>query len=215
MGQSLGTFQSVISENIAREDQDDLITDKVNAAILDIAMTVQPHEIHDLQTVTTSDGTSGYSLDSDLLSIRFVVETSEEVPLPRGSLRSYALRGRDSDDRGAPRKWIRLGNTIYLYQAVPDDNSGDNYTIEVFYLKRPASLSSSSDTSDLNTEWDEATELLATSKVMRSLREFEHAATYYQDYIQLLSIRDTPEMMEDEHDDDAHVYFTKSERSSG
>src|SRR3990167_5209960 len=188
-----------VEKQIKRNDLTDRVVEAINAANIDIALTIKPHELDDLQTITTAVTDDTYALDSDALSIEFVVVygiSGNDVPqeIKEGSLRTFMMRNREDASNGVPGRWFRRANNIHIYDNIPDDNSGDNYTIEVAYVKRPTVIAASSPAtvSDLNTEWDDMVKLLAAGKMFRFLQSPDLADTMFAEYNRILQSRMTP-----------------------
>lgn len=214
-GANLTTLQAAVEGNIKRTDKTADVVQAINDAILHVAQTAKPHEIQDLQEQTTTAGTDTYALDSDCLHIEFVVilnvgESTDGQPvvIDQGNLRSWMLRNRDSDARGTPEKWFRRNNNIELYDAIPDDNDGNDYDIEIAYVKRPALLSASTPSTamDLNEEWDRAVEYKATAIMFMRLQD-ERQQVYESAYINELQAKESPKAGEAKANDDAHADF--------
>lgn len=213
MGATLATLQGEVEVQTKRDDLDAYIKSAINDAILDIALAAEPHELADLQTITaTTAGTTGYTLDSDLVAIQSVVLTNvnnynRPKTLERGTVHEWLRRSRNSADRGVPGKWVRRGNTIHIFDRVPDTNDGDQYAVEIAYIKRPATLTNTTDTSGLDDEYDESIIIMASAKVFRKIQDFEKAAAMDEMVMSQLQLRRSDRNYEDQYDEFSHAVF--------
>jgi len=156
----------------------DLITyvkSKINQAVLDVMLLVKPPEFFSTVTITTTTQTPDYDIlaTSDVLAVlgATLLNTnidSNDRRLIRGNWREFDAMDQDftdSNNIGRPRKYFRYANEIILYNKVPDDNDGNNWSIQVRMLLRPTVLSADADTFPLNAEWEEPTVLRAAYKL--------------------------------------------------
>ncbi len=186
------------------------IDNNINEATLQVVFQQRPQESRTSTTFSTADGDFDYTIASggdiavtDLYAIEMVRNNTQDYRLEKGTF--WEFEGQDqtgSDATGDPRKWFRRGNTLYLYNLVPDDSAD---TIRVSYLKRPTALSSDSDTFDLNDEWIKPVEMLATSLTYMDMNMVDRASAWFEAYQGLLGSRETPEMVEDEGPDGSFI----------
>jgi hypothetical protein len=205
-----------------RQDLTSFVDEKVNIAILDVMMMVKPPEFFDTFDITTSTGVSAYDLAAEgIVAVLGVVNTdaaNARRRLKRGTYQEFDEM--DPDDTGEPKKYFRYGNEIILYNRVPDDNDGDNYSITVRTLERPTILSSDSATFPLGLEWEEPVIFLAASKMLVLLNQKDAATMKKQEFADSLSsIVKRYQELEDEVDKDAsmradtHQYRPSTARS--
>lgn len=163
-----------------RENIDSLVESRINRATLDVIGAHMPHESREVGTITTAEGTAAYDLAADCYAIRAVRNDDTERVIEPGTLRKYAESG--WTEYGTPRHWIREKNQIILFNPLPNDNDGDNFTIRYWYLERPAYMDDTADTFPLNYEWEDPVSILASAKVLSMINEPERAQAKMQEY---------------------------------
>lgn len=191
-----------------RQDLSSFVDEKINIATLEVMMMVKPPEFFDTFDITTSDGVSAYDLSSEgIVAVLGVKNATDKERLIRGTFQE--LDEMDETTTGKPKKWFRYGNEIVLYNRVPDDNSGDNYSITVRTFERPTVLTSDSDTFPLGLEWEESVIFLAASKMLVLLNQKDAATMKKQEFADsLASIVKRYQELEDEVDKDASMRLT-------
>lgn len=149
----------------------------------------------------TTDGTPYINSASDVLYITDVYDETRNQYLEWIPWREY-IKKTDRLDTGAegpPTKWHRYGtpgtSDLYLYPT-PDS---DTYSISFYYRKRPAALSTDSDSHVLGPEWDEPIIDLAAIKAYTWLGfNVERIPLLKQEWVdkvtQILGVYDKEEM---------------------
>lgn len=175
-----------------RADLSTFVKAKINEAMLDVMLLVEPPEFFSTQAITTAAGTVSYNLlaSSSVLAVLGVTNTSTNVTLEdrrllRGDWREFDDMDQDTSaerNQGRPRKWFRYANTINFYDKIPDDNDGSNYSIRVRTLLRPTELSADADTFPLKLEWQEPVVLRATWKMFGLLGDEPRRVQTLQDF---------------------------------
>lgn len=101
---------------------------------------------------STADGTAYVSVPSDCLVVYEVFDDTSNVRLNWIPFRDYlAKTDRDTTTaEDSPEGWTRSGSYIYLYPT-PDST----YSLTIYYRKRPTSLSETTDTTAIGSEWDD------------------------------------------------------------
>lgn len=219
-GASLSTLLAFVQDATQRDDIDETLIAAINDAILDLTITIVPTEMEKTQTVSSmTAGDEDHTLDSDVLAIESVALTNpagetKPVRLKRASRTSWILRDRTttSTEYSRPKYYYRRGNTLYIWPK-PDDNDGNNYNMEISYIKHPATLASSSPstTSDLNAEWDAPTKYRATALTWLRLQSPEMYQFYNAAYAELITNRNTVLGLEQEADQDATFEFANNQ----
>lgn len=139
----------------------------------------------ELETVDTSqsttDGTAYINRPTDCLIVRQVYDTANNVrlkPIAWDKYTAYTDRATATAE-GKPTEWVRSGTYLYLYKT-PDAT----YTINVFYKKRVALLSASTDVTVLGAEWDEPILKLAVYKSFMRMKQYEAAKIEKAEWIE-------------------------------
>lgn len=141
-----------------------------------------------LETVDTSqtmtDGQQYIDVPSDCMIIRDVYDFTNKRYLEQIAWREY-LKYTDRFDTGAegePNEWVRAGDYIYLHPT-PDSSTDVPY---VYYRKIPAVLTGT-DTTVLDTAWDEPILQLALIIGKMWLKEYEEADKMRKDWLDNVS----------------------------
>lgn len=178
---SLGTIRDELRlETGGRLDIDDLIDTKVNEALQEFATMYEFEQLMATATTPTVDGQSHYLLPSDLYVLWLV---KEETRLNR-ELEQKDIRLFDHIDEtktGVPNFFSQYNNQLILWNQVPDDNDGDNYSIRIRYWRRQAELSDDNDDHLLPAEWERGVKLKAGAYLFNSLDMDEKAAAKQQE----------------------------------
>lgn len=91
-------------------------------------------------------------------------------------------------ETGPPSAWTLHGNRLYLSR--PTDQA---YTLELYYLKKPALLDDDADVPEIPSEWEELLVLGAYIRVLERNEDFDLAAFYrngdYADELDKLAMR--------------------------
>ena len=119
-------------------------------------------------TITTSNGTSAYSLAADAeingLLADSVLENSGQVHLREVDY-TYPL-AQGTTATGKPEVFYRQGNQLKLY-PIPDAA----YTLQYSYLAKPVKLSVNADTTALPVEWESVLVLGTQARLEKFLGE--------------------------------------------
>ncbi len=140
-------------------------------------------ELETYGTAITEDGSETIPTPSDCIVVRHVWDSTNDLKLTGISFEDYiTYTGRDTAaSEGKPTEWVRNGDYIYL-SPTPDDE----YTLYVYYRKRPAKLVAEDDTTDIGAEWDEPILRLAKALGLRKLQQYDDAKKeqdYFEDMI--------------------------------
>jgi hypothetical protein len=183
------------------QGRDTQIDQAINDAIIEIIQTFHPSEVTTTATASTVNTTNSYSFSTDfsatdVLAILGVRNNTDDYRLKRGSYLEFMTHSKDTTTGafGRPNKWARQGNNLILYSLIP----GAVYTIEMYYLQRPAELTADADTFPLNREWERPTVLLASSYAWATMNNVEKSQLKDGQYQASVVRRDTPEEIEDE-----------------
>ena len=134
-------------------------------------------------TQSTTDGVNYIDTPSDALIVYDVYDSSNNTWLNKFlSMREFTrmTNRSDTDSEGAPSKWIRSGEKLYLHQT-PDDA----YTTEIFYRKIPDDMTGTDET-DISEIWDEPILELAAHKLHRWLGEYDRAEKCKEAFIDIV-----------------------------
>ena len=140
-------------------------------------------ELETYGTAVTVDGTATIATPSDCIVARHVWDSTNDLKLTGISFEDYiTYTGRaTAASEGKPTRWVRNGDYIYL-SPTPDDE----YTLYVYYRKRPAKLVDDDDTTLIGAEWDEPILRLAKALALRKLQQYDEAKKeqdYFEDMI--------------------------------
>ena len=127
---------------------------------------------------STTDGTAYLTTPTDCLHIRKIFDETNNVKLTAISVDEYlSYTDRDTAaSEGKPTEYVRMaeaatsGSRIYLHPT-PDDE----YSLYIYYRKRPAELDDDTDTTLLGDEWDEPILKLAVIQAQMRLKEYDKA----------------------------------------
>jgi hypothetical protein len=141
-------------------------------------------ELRTSTTATTTAGTPYIVSPTDLLYIRHIHNDTSDMKLDKIRFMEYVRdTGRaTSNSYSKPLQWIRDGGNIYLYPT-PDAT----YTLSVYYRKRPAAMSATTDTTVIGAEWDEPILWLATVQACMRLNDFDKMKIWLEALVESLS----------------------------
>lgn len=106
------------------------------------------------QTIPTAADDKDYTLNTDVISVRSVVDVTNSVTVRRLAIENFLRL--DPTTTGPPERWARAGGLLYLWPT-PDAV----YSIEVGYNKEPTRLSAGTNTTVLPGAFDQAILLFA------------------------------------------------------
>jgi len=203
MADTLGTIRTKVKFELGNKSGiDQIIDDAINDAIIEVISTWRPQEMVTSATGSVANQTSSYSFSSifsatDVLAIIGVRNDTDDYRLKNGSLLEFMLAptSTTATNFGRPNKWTRQGNNLILYSQIPDATSR---TIRIYYVQRPAEITTDATAFPLNREWERPVVLLAASYVWGALNNAEKASLKDQQYQATVLRRDKPEEIEDE-----------------
>lgn len=182
---------------------DDTIDGNINEAILQLIQEVRPQEVTTSTTFAAAASTAEYTFSSspisvtDLLAVVMVRDNTKDWEIKRGGKREYNRFPQDTSvagNLGDPHRWTRIGNKLILYNKIPNSLTR---TIELTYLKRPATMTSVVNF-PLNEEWRKPVERLAASMTWADLSKMDLSSFHASVYREMIAIRQNPEAIEDE-----------------
>jgi len=129
-------------------------------------------ELETYSTNVTEDGSPTIDVPTDLIVTRHVWDSTNDVKLTAIPFAEYINNtGRaTAASEGKPTEYVRNGDYFYLHPT-PDAE----YTIYIYYRKRPAKLVDDDDTTVIGAEWDEPILRLAVSLGLRKLHQYDAA----------------------------------------
>lgn len=141
----------------------------------------------ELNTSTTKNTTAYRAyidVPTDCLVTATIHDTSNDVKLKNIAWRDYVRKtGRDdSGEADKPTLWVRYGSYYYLYPT-PDST----YVMTVYYRKRPAALSATTDTTAIGAEWDEVILKLAVIQSLMRLKDYEKAEVEKKEWLDVVA----------------------------
>jgi len=134
-------------------------------------------------SIPTVDGQAYVNAPSDTLRVRHVFDKTTPHKLDWMSIPWYVSQDTRADTtaEGAPLKWSRDGNRIYIFPT-PDAV----YDLEVWYRRVAADLSASQ-TTLIGAEWDGAIIALAAYKGHIWLGEYDRAKPDKEEYTDIVT----------------------------
>lgn len=125
-------------------------------------------------TLTLPDETAYLDVPDDLLVMRRVYNETDDTPLNYISAREYYSKTGKSDSTtySNPTMYTRIGEKIYFYPT-PDQD----YSVTIYYRRRPERLSASGDKTAIGEEWDTIIVDIAKIYAHTHLQEFDFAAS--------------------------------------
>lgn len=197
-----------------RTDIETFVERKINQAVLDVMLQVKPPEFFSTVTISTVAGTASYDLEAsqDTLAVLGVTLldtnfTSNDRKLERGHWDQFDTMDQDfteDNNLGRPRKYFRYGDDIILYSKVPDDNDGNNYSVQVRTLQRPTVMTLDADTFPLELEWEEPVTLRSAYKLFTLTGDMERRQETMQLYQESITfVLDNSRDIETRNDRDA------------
>jgi hypothetical protein len=194
----------IVTEIGERTDFNDEIDDQINYAYDEIATTLEIKELQANTTQTTTDGTAEYALTSTYAIFSVSNQTNFKV-LEESTMRDYDAR--DNTETGAPNKWAREANNLYVFAAVPDDNDGDNYTLLIRYWLRPDELTTDASNHIFPRELERGIRLLAGANTMLLLNDDQRYQVRIMEYQRWLQRYQTPRTAENINAHKARIRF--------
>jgi len=143
----------------------------INMGYFELARNVEFHDLISTQTINTVDGTRTYAEATALQRVKSVIDETNTTNLRRVSLENILRM--DPANKGIPERWARGGGNFYL-DPVPDAV----YVIKVYHSISPTVLAVDTDTTVLDSVWDQAILLLAAKIGSTIDRDLEAAAGF-------------------------------------
>ena len=166
----------IIVEIGGRTDFNSVIDDQINFALQELATMYDFQELEASATTPTASGQSAYLLPSDLYVLWSVKEeTALNKPLERKDIQ-LGFDNVDETKTGTPHFYGVYNRQLIIFNMVPDDNGGSNYSIRIRYWKRHPKLLVDADEMLLPFEWERGLRLKATAMVFGILDQEEKQA---------------------------------------
>lgn len=184
---SLLTIRTQIETELGgRSDQTTMLNAQINFAIEELATMFPFLELAQSATTTTADTQFEYLLPTDLYALWSV----KEETLRNGLLEQKDIKNFDMIDEtvtGSPSNWAQWGNSLILFNSVPDTNGGSQYLIRIRYWRMVSDLTAEGDNHLLPDSWERGIRLKATAFAMRILNMEEKADSRQQEFDRWLS----------------------------
>lgn len=163
-----------------RTDLNSVIDDQINFAIDEISMLYEFDELWANKTTTTTSGQSAYLLPSDLYVLWSVKEeTKLNMELEYKDIRQFDRM--DESKTGIPHHYTQYNRQLILFNMVPDNNAGSNYSIRIRYWMKHPNLVQDADTMILPSEWERGVRLQASAFMFGILDMDDKAAAKNQE----------------------------------
>jgi hypothetical protein len=180
---------------------DDAIDDNINEAILQLITEVRPDEVTEYTSFSCVANQAEYTFSGDIsitdcYAVLMVRDETEDWEIKKGDEYEFNRLKQDTSNSattGNPHRWIRLGNSLILYNKIPD---GTN-TIGLWYLERSVTMTTSQDF-PLNEEWRKPAERLAAAITWTDLNKPQLAQLHASAYREMVALRQNPGGIEDE-----------------
>ena len=207
MGAALEDIRAVVTKNLGdRTTENSFVDQAINRCIREVNRMTRLREMEVKGTFETAQSQSKYLIATELVSdidpyailhIRNN-ESDHEKPLDRKEYEDYLKVDRtDTNQQGVPTEYCVFGDSLYLFNKIPDDNSASNYTMEISWHKRADSLDTDTDQTEFPEEWDEVIEVGSTARMFRLLNEPDLYQVNQSEYQRLLSLWQSPRAEED------------------
>lgn len=197
----------IITQIGGRTDLNDFIDDRINYALDELTTMYEFQELEGNATTTTSDAQSAYLLPTDLYVLWSVKEeTKRNRPLERKDIR-LGFDSVDETKTGVPTAYTTYNRSLILFNMVPDDNAGSDYSIRIRYWKKQARLSNDSDAHVLPNHWERGVRLKAAAFVFGGLDMEEKQAAKQAEFDRWLQRQKLPQSVEDEKSKMARLNF--------
>jgi hypothetical protein len=209
---SLATIRTQIQTEIGgRTDVDTVIDDQVNFAVEEIAAMYPWLEFNQSATTPTADGQFEYLLPTDLFVLWSV---KEETSLNRRLEQKEIFSFDDFDETktGTPGNWSQWGNSLIIFNAVPDDNDGSNYSLRIRYWKIPTDLSADGDEHLLASRLERGVRLKATAFTMNILNMEEKAQVREKEFSRWVQSLGLPKQESKKQDKSSHANMSRGNR---
>ena len=199
----------------AKAQIDSQIENNINEAMYQLSWELRPPEAVTSATASLSDGTYSYTFSTafsatDVYAPFMMRNVTDERLMHMGSLEEFETLLQVGDDAtGEPTKWIRVGNGVYIYKSIPDD---ETRTVRLWYVKRLAEMTASTDTFPLNDEWIKPVEVLAAAMTLADLNNYQGAQMKQAEYVSLVNTRQLPQQIEDEAPEGSFVFVSNPVR---
>jgi hypothetical protein len=175
---------------------DSYLTDWVNSAYLDFctketfwnlklpAKLYFPEMLKVDSSKATAANTKFVTLPTDCISIYHIHDTTNDAPLDYYEVREYARKtGHNvSTSYGKPKKWTRIGGRLYFHPT-----ADGAYALDIFYRKRPGLLVNATDTTEVDTIWDEPILKLAVYQSLMRLKRYDMADVERKEWIEAVA----------------------------
>jgi hypothetical protein len=175
-----------------REDIDTVIDDQINFAVQEFGTMYPFLELNETATTPSVSGQFEYPLPTDLFSLWTVKEeTKLNSRLVHKDIKSFD--DIDETKTGTPHNWSQWKNSLIIFNSVPDDNGGSNYSIRIRYWKLADTMSNNTDALELPARMERGIRLKATAYTMGILNMEEKQQVKEQELQRWLSTMQVPE----------------------
>lgn len=145
-------------------------------------------ELKARDTITLVDGTTRYSVPSDLYAIRFLINETQEFKYDPAKDLDFLDQGSTS------RLYAREGQVI----LITGDSQNDADTVRVYYWQKPTDLSGDTDTTSLGDYFDDVVLSRATAIAAAAIGELSRADWFNSYAVDLINDHTSPETLEAE-----------------
>lgn len=142
------------------------MTRYVNMGYNELTSTQEFKALFAIQTIPTVVDDRDYTINTDIQSVRGVIDTTNKYRLLRISTENYFLL--DPDVTGQPTRWTRENGLLWVH-PVPDAV----YSLDVLHQQEPTPLAVATDVTVLRNVWDQAVLLLAAKAAATSQGDTE------------------------------------------
>jgi hypothetical protein len=134
----------------------------------------------------TAANTKYVSVPTGLIAVYHIHDTTNDVALDYLEVQEYARKtGRStSASYGKPTKWTRIGSKFYFYPT-PDAA----YNLEVFYRAKPSLLVNSTDTTEIDSLFDDPILKLAVIQTLMRLKRYDAAEMEKKEWLSMVAAK--------------------------
>jgi hypothetical protein len=175
---TLGDFQDELAMMIGEDGpgkkrSSKRLTRYINMGYFELTGTQEFKELFAIETIPTVVDAKTYTHAVSIQSVRGVVDTTNKKSLRRTTIENFHRY--DVEVTGQPEIWAREGGLIYVW-PVPDAV----YSLNILHQRIPIVLGALTDSTVLNSIWDQAILLLAAKSALIIKGDVEKTGAYLE-----------------------------------
>ena len=175
---TLEDFQDELASMIGedgpgRKRSSNRLTRYVNMGYFELTGTQEFKELFAIETIPTIADNKTYIHDTGIQSVRGVIDTTNKKSLRRTTIENFHRY--DVEVTGQPEIWARESGLIYVW-PIPDAV----YSLDILHQLIPTVLAALTDSTVLNSIWDQAVLLLAAKSALMIKGDVEKTGAYLE-----------------------------------